>query len=195
MLVDILEDVERTKAEDFFDVGCHIGYYACHVGMAFPFTKVHGFDINPTACHETAANLLLNGINGHVVCAAAAEAPGGFRAMIEYKVARPATMRAIEPKESTVIPFRAPTIGLGMYAHQCGANPRVVKMDIEGSEEEAVLGLIPAIRGNDARAVYVEIHARDDDRLLHRVVNLIEDHRFVSHRYEVEGAEQWRFRR
>ncbi len=198
MLEDIFEDMERTEAIDFYDVGCHIGYYACQVGLNFPFVQVHAFDCNPAACAETAGNLKLNGLaSARVVCAALSEAPGQFRGMIEHKVGRPATMQAMDMKDSSVVPFRVPTIGLGMYAHQSASNPRVIKMDIEGAEDEAILGLIPAIRGNDARAVYVEIHPRDeaDQRMIHRVVNLIEDHRFVSHRYEVDGCEQWRFRR
>lgn len=195
MLQDMVNDIERTEAPDFFDVGCFIGWYACHIGLTFRDTKIHAFDMNPAACFETATNLQLNNIKGHVVCGAVHEIQGRYRGMIEHQVACPATLRSQEVTELSVTPYRVPTMSLSQYAHQTKSNPKVIKLDLPGDEDMAIMGLIPSIRGNDQRAIYLEISAGDDERMLHKVVNLIEDHRFVSHRYEIDGAEHWRFRR
>ncbi len=195
ILQDMVEDIERTEAMDFYDVGAHIGWYACHIGRTFKGVGIHAFDMNPAACLEIAENLKINKLAGHVICAAAYEAPGEYRGMMEYKVGHPATMYSTETKELTPTPYRVPTMSLAMYAHQTKSTPRVVKIDVQGDEDAAILGLIPVIRGNDKRAVYVRIGARDDERMVHKCVNLLEDHRFVVHRYDVDDTQIWRFRR
>ena len=195
MLGDILEDMARTEAVDFFDVGAHVGFYACHVGVNCPQATPHAFDLNPACCVEIARNLFENHIQGRVICAAVAEEAGQIRRMRLFREGKPATMKSIQNHEPTMVPFVAPTVSLWTYAVQAGIMPKVFKIDVERDEERVIYGMKHLFRFNDPMAVYVEIHPRGDGQMIHRIVDFMHHHGFAPARYEVEGGDHFRFRR
>lgn len=73
---DLLEEIRSRQVRgDYFDVGAHIGNHTLYFAMECPAKRVLAIEANPDSYLNLCANVMANGLQGHVDCLNAAIHP------------------------------------------------------------------------------------------------------------------------
>lgn len=156
----IFEDLlERVEPDDvFYDVGANIGVYTCllakHVG------QVIAFEPEPETRARAEANLRLNGLS-HLASVkqwALSDSPATLQLLRrgEQTVGEGQYTLTTEPTDETITVDAK--VGDRLIAEGVIAPPNVLKIDVEGSEDDVLDGLQETLSNPDCRLVYCEVH-------------------------------------
>lgn len=148
-----------------WDVGAHVGFYACFAGRAG--CDVVAFEPYPPNVDRLRRNLAVNGVDAivreHALTdergTASFDHPDGARP--GWSRAAVATDRDRPPEEGTVV--RTET-GDGLIDDGEVSPPTLVKIDVEGAEGRVIEGMRAGLASDDCRLVICEIHRPGDHR-------------------------------
>lgn len=175
-------DVLLTMTKDgdtVFDIGANIGYYACILGVYFPNSTVHAFEMSERNSEILRRNVQLNRLNNVVVHnVAIAERSKTGHYVRNYLGS--AVVGLIEDHlgglSADIADIR--TISLDDFCDQNRLLPRIVKMDIEGGEVNAIRGMMRVLSKVDV-ILFVEVHTKKHDRQPTNVGELLESIGYV----------------
>lgn len=139
-LVDILAEV--TPTDTFWDVGANIGYYSCFVGQR---ANVVAFEPSPLVAERCRRNLALNNVR----------APVHEVALSDHSRVTTLDPGIVARAESGPVEVRTER---GDRVAQDVTSPTVVKMDVEGTELEAIEGMEKTLQADRCRLFYCEVH-------------------------------------
>jgi FkbM family methyltransferase len=133
--------IVRTN-DTCIDAGCQIGYYSClFAKLVGEKGRVYSFDANPQACKSTRRNLALNGFySTEVVHAALADCNGIVPFHISNDDQTGLSSLGLIPVSKETI--SVPSLRLeGFLRERRVDRVRLLKIDVEGSEEIVLKGL------------------------------------------------------
>ena len=147
------------------DAGAHIGYFSLHAAMAVGRQgAVHAFECDPRLAERLRDHIELNA--AHQIQAnemALLDRAGDFELQLAEQWGW--TSLKYKPGEDAGT-VTVPAVALDRYLDQAGVRPRdvsLVKLDIEGSEPEALLGMSATLE-NGSPALLIEVDAERHDR-------------------------------
>ena len=143
-----------------FDIGAYLGPYAMLGSAATgPSGRVLTFEPDPVARQLLERNLRLNGIkNVEIVDVAVSDGSGVLR------LGNLGTSQATRTADAGL---EVRTVGLDDFCAERGLCPAVIKIDVEGGEEQIITHAGEKTL-REARAVIVEIHRGVDDERITR---------------------------
>lgn len=126
---------------DMVDVGAHVGMYAVAAALALRGRgRVLAFEPNPEARPQLEANLALNGCDNVDVVPVAVAAHAG-EALLHVPATRDPSFSSLGGgRFSEAEPVRVPTTTLDEGVMSRGLTPTFVKIDVEGSELDVLVG-------------------------------------------------------
>ncbi|MDP3542460.1 MAG: FkbM family methyltransferase [Elusimicrobiota bacterium] len=137
---------ELKEGMTFFDIGACLGYYSLlAAALVGPKGAVHTFEPNPTLISILRGNLAGKS-NVHVVH----KAVSGTSGAVEFYVAPlpfigTSSIRAgWQPRKTERVSAEATS--LDDYCRACGAHPDIIKLDVEGVEDEVLKGAASLLR-------------------------------------------------
>lgn len=145
------------------DAGSHIGYYTCLLArLVGPTGNVYAFDANPQACETATHNLSLNGLTcAEVVQTALSDHEGTlpFHISIDEQTGLSSVGSIPTSKQSIQVPCeRLDTFLRNREVEHI----RLLKIDVEGSEETVLRGLGRFLTSHATDFILVELY---DERL------------------------------
>jgi FkbM family methyltransferase len=124
------------------DGGCHLGYYSClFAQLVGESGQLFSFDANPRACQNTRTSLALNGLGSATVFhSALADASGNRSFYISTDDQTGLSSLGSIPTCKEII--SVPCLSLEGFLNEHNIhNLRLLKLDVEGSEEMVLRGL------------------------------------------------------
>jgi FkbM family methyltransferase len=177
------------------DGGCHLGYYTCLMAkLAGPQGHVYAFDANPWCCQRTERNLAFNGLESAEVIHAAL---GNERGTTSFHISTDdqtglSSLGSIE-RQKEVIPV--PWLRLEDILERQGVQKvRLLKLDVEGAEKIALLGLGKFLTEHRVDFVLLECY---DERLqllkcsTEDVAKILGDASYLPWEYDTENPSGW----
>lgn len=159
---------ELLRGADFVDVGAHVGLYTVTAARETP-GRVLAIEPNPQARAQLLENVSLNGLrNVTVVPTAVADEPG--RALLHVPATPDPSFSSLEAgrfAEGDPVEVEVTTVDAEI-AH-AGLHPTLVKIDVEGGEVRAALGMKRTIAVYRP-AILVEV-SKDSARELSRLLD------------------------
>ena len=177
------------------DGGCHLGYYTCLLArLVGPRGRVYAFDANPWCCQRTERNLVLNELESAEVIHGAL---GDERGTTSFHIATDdqTGLSSLGPIEHQKKVISVPWLRLGDFLKGRGVERvRLLKLDVEGAEKIALLGLGGFLIAHDVDFVLLECY---DERLrllncsTEEVAKILQDAAYVPWEYAREVPSGW----
>lgn len=161
------------SAKGVFDVGSNVGVWTVLMNKANPGAKIHSFEPNPETYRLLEKNAQRNGCS-HVVLnrSAVSDSAGEIsfqvpeNASIFGRVTPKTGGQDEEGRFSSARSFSVPTIRLAEYCRTNSINEiDFLKVDVEGYELAALMGLEPLLSQRKVKALYVETMKENHDRM------------------------------
>lgn len=194
-IVDLVS-ANLTAGDVFLDVGANVGIFSVIAGQRVGETgRVHSFEPLPRLAALLRRTVAANGLTNVSVVEAAVGRTSGRVSMAAMPdsayshVIEGAT--AIDGGHGGWRPIAVRSVTLDEYVEQIvGRTPRLIKMDIEGSEIEAVDGARRILSGDDAPDVICEVGEPHLARFGHTPTELFERFRSMGYRAIHPGTRQ-----
>lgn len=170
-----------NDGDTVFDVGANIGYYACILGARFPNSMVHAFEMSERNSRILRRNIELNRLNNvlvHNVAIAERSKTGHYIRNYLGSAVLELIDDSVSDTSDDIVDI--PTISLDDFCNQNGLVPRIVKLDIEGGELNALNGMMRILSKNNVD-LFVEVHRGRHDTSLTSIQKLLER---VEYTYE-----------
>jgi FkbM family methyltransferase len=142
----VLEAIARFTRPGMtvYDVGAHIGYVTLFLAQAIgPQGRVVAFEPLPANQERLRKNLELNGLGDRVQVVAAAV--GAATARQRFTVHSSPSMGKLVASDGSpggeVVDLEVDVVALDDFASESGTRPALVKIDIEGGEQNALRGM------------------------------------------------------
>ena len=145
----------------FVDVGAHIGYYTLlGARIVGADGHVYAFEPSPTRCAELRANLARNDVANATVRELAAGSVSSTSILYEAPRSNTAASSVMPRAATSFDGARKEILVAPVQAHIAPEHVdriRVVKVDVEGAEVEALRGLGTILTGTNRLGLFVEI--------------------------------------
>jgi len=148
-----------SRSSVIVDAGAHVGYFTLLMGhYGGPDAAVHAFEPNPMSFRGLTRNIALNNLNATANPLAVTQAKGELQMHLPHRFLSGATrVGAMAHAHQTV---NVNAISLDEYCQQNGLPGfDLIKMDIEGAEVQAILGMASGLRRGDYGVLFIELHA------------------------------------
>lgn len=150
VLEDLISEIESHDV--FWDIGADKGLYTCPAGRIISEGAVVAFEPHPIRRGELNRNLRRNNISAMIRTEALSDTEG--EAEFGYR---------IEP-DGKGGDFTATLIqGDALIERNQVSPPTIIKIDVEGAELDVLRGLDEALKRDECRLVYIELHNRISD--------------------------------
>lgn len=128
------------------DCGAHIGAFTLLARRRFPRAQLTAFEPNPANLDRLRRNLALNGIEGVEVMAAAVSTAAG-RSAFHFTPMHSEGGRLGDAREASgpVTQTTVDVADLPAFVAHLGAVPLLIKLDVEGAEEQLIPALLPVL--------------------------------------------------
>lgn len=177
------------------DAGCQIGYYSCLLATLVGETgRVYSFDASPQACHSTRRNLALNGLYcAEVIQAALADSSGTvpFHISTDDQTG----LSSLGPIPACKETISVPCLRLEEFLNERRIDRvRLLKIDVEGAEEQVLRGLGHVLADHIIDYVLVECF---DERLsllntsTEAVVGVLKSAGYIPWEYGTQNSAGW----
>lgn len=156
--------VDRLRPGDIvWDIGANVGYYTMLCAKAIGSKgKVYAFEPHPAACAVLRENINLNGFdNVEILPLAMGRTKGTFRLQVVDKVASGVHRLVLDPTEPLLDCKTVPVevISGDEWLDQQAVNiPQLIKLDVEGAEEDVLCGIRGTLTDPQCHTVIAEIH-------------------------------------
>jgi len=135
---------ELGPADIFFDLGSNLGWFTVLACQITSEGEVHSFDVDPRLNY-----LLLKSVARHsqisakhiMNTAAIGETTGKFGQVVPHQAGNLSTNQVLDAAYNAAGGARSVAISIDDYCEECQQSPDFIKMDIEGAETEAILGM------------------------------------------------------
>ncbi len=179
-----------SKDDIIFDIGACIGIYSLHLS---PFCKlVYSFEPDPKFQKRIKKNIKLNSAKNIILVPYAVSNSEGVVDLFTDGVSgRSPSMRNFGQNRKITIKTRTidRMISTGMIQP-----PDVVKMDIEGAEYLALLGMSELLGSSHApRQIFIEIHPEfltEFDSSSKKVLEIFQDHNYQSVYHKIRDKQE-----
>lgn len=143
-----------------YDLGANIGYYTTLLGKAVGKKgRIYAFEPSKSNCSLLENNLRTNRLsNCRIVRAAASN--GNSSMMLD--VTGPSGEHTLI-KNGNSKGHLVRTITIDSFAHKTGKVPQMVKIDVEGWENQALSGMAKTLRSRKLKVIFLEINAKSGD--------------------------------
>jgi FkbM family methyltransferase len=151
------------QGDTCLDAGSHVGYYTCLLARLVGETgRVYAFDANPQACETANRNLVINGLTwAEVIHTALSDHEGILPFHISSDEQTGLSSVGSIPNSKQTIQVHCGR--LETFLHNRGIQRiRLLKMDVEGSEEIVLRGLGHLLTSHSTDFILVELY---DERL------------------------------
>lgn len=157
---EIRDLLGELRADDvFYDVGAHIGIYACIVGQTLPEGDVLAFEPHPGNVSKLEANLDRNDVDATVYPYALSDESGTVQLSVD--ALNSGSIGHLNPdKRDRTVDVKA-IRGDGLVAEEGLEPPTVVKVDVEGAELKVLRGLDGCL--DRCRLLYCEVSPALED--------------------------------
>jgi FkbM family methyltransferase len=149
-----------SQGANVWDVGANIGYYTVLLAQAVGDQgMVCAFEPNPQCLSRLPEILKRNGVSNVRLIDAALGDRNGFAPMVitpDYSVVGRIEIES-SPTAAGTVPVRIMT-GDSAVATEHLPIPNLIKIDVEGFEEEVILGLKKTLASDECRKVVCEVH-------------------------------------
>lgn len=145
----LLEAVKTCSGSLMLDIGANIGWYSCVFAKAFPGLQVHAFEPDPVTHALLEENIALNGLGTIKRVQAAISSQRGQAEFFQYQGGNRGMNSLLSMHAAQSTSVTVPTLVLDEYLAENGlgdATIRLIKLDIEGHEFEALRGATRALR-------------------------------------------------
>ncbi|ELZ98020.1 hypothetical protein C440_02193 [Haloferax mucosum ATCC BAA-1512] len=165
VLEHLLADVRTDDV--FFDIGANIGIYSCLVGRLLDGGAVVPFEPYPPNVRRLRVNLAANGLSPTIIERPLA-ATAGDATLSVHDTVGPGAQHATLGRGYHTSPIEArldveSVTGDALVADGEIPGPTIVKIDVQGTEDDVLSGLERALGSDACRRVYVETHDNLDD--------------------------------
>lgn len=154
---DILQDlIDELRSDDvYLDVGASLGLHTCLPAKKIVAEKVIAVEPYPPSLDQLRKNVSLNGLDNTTILGVAMSDNGGSMAfdVKSTSVALDGGGIAVDSKK-----------GDSLISQGKMPQPTVAKIDVEGSEPLVIEGLRKALRKEQFRLLYCEVHLPADHR-------------------------------
>ena len=172
----LLGALSESKSGVFFDVGAAVGYYALLCRLKFPSFDVCAYDILEDHCSAVRRNARANGVDGPNlrVFQRAISKFSGFTDCIEQSYGSSIFPESLSPHEDYFRSYfgedpvgsgkkvnRIEVSSLDEQVAQLGASENVVKIDVQGSEEQILEGSRRILEQGRVRYWIIGTHTAD----------------------------------
>ncbi len=154
LMVQLIADI--LKPEDvFLDVGAHIGYFSI---VASKLCKqIYAFEIDDNCVPIIQENIDFNKFKNIEIVNKAVSDTTGDKIMIS-KHPDPISTLHIRHVKAAKEHKEVETVSLSDFIESKKINPKLLKIDIEGAEYKAMLGLEPFLKKAEDTTLLLEIH-------------------------------------
>ncbi len=156
-----------SQAGTVFDVGAHCGYFSLMARRhAPPTAHIYAFESNPRMQKQYQLNIDLNHFdNVHLIPKAVSDGSGTLSFYVRTAFEPGASSRVRVPYTDRLVTVE--TVALDAYCEESGIRQvDVVKVDIEGGEAQALIGMKDGLRAGRYGILVIEMHpavlSRDD---------------------------------
>lgn len=175
------------------DIGAHIGYFTLHFARLVGETgRVYAFEPDPENFALLQTNVRANGYTNVVLEPMAVSDRSGTFTLYRAEN-NPADHRIYDPQEARQ-PLAIPTVSLDAYfSDQASARVDLVKVDVQGAEEQVVLGMAGMLARNPSLKLITEFWPfglQAAGGSAPALLNLLEQHRFNFYPMDNEWKEQ-----
>ena len=184
---------EFKKAEVFFDVGTHLGFYTCIAGKMMPMGQVVGFEMDVLSFQLLEENVRLNQLDNVTIHNTAVVAmPGTVRYPTNTTPNAGLSIQTDITTKNNCIEVAATSID--SYCEENTLTPDLIKIDVEGAEIQVLKGMANTLR--QYPKLYIELHENllpNFDSSIQEVITLLHDagyqtYEIIEHRKNSRGA-------
>jgi FkbM family methyltransferase len=141
---------QAKKCTNFYDVGANIGFYSLLVASSMPEAQICAFEPHPGTFSMLKENLLLNGLETRIRCWQTAL--GRIDGKVNFIDNPGSPINTVLPEDIT--DQAAKTIRVDIrrgetFFRETGISPEVLKIDVEGFENEVLVGFaecLPSVK-------------------------------------------------
>ena len=155
VLSDVLKEVSNNDV--FYDVGANVGLYSCLVGSAAPKCSIYSFEPHPTNVEALKQNLQLNSVASTIFQMALSDEDGRFELSSEGTESGLGEHSLDASESESTVPVTVRRLDTLRDEHDIPV-PSVVKIDVEGAEQDVINGGIETFSDPDCRTIYCEVH-------------------------------------
>jgi FkbM family methyltransferase len=183
IVADLLDHLEPD--DTFWDVGANVGTYACLAADVLSDGTVIAFEPHPVNAERLEENVATNEHDNVRVERAALSATTGT-ASLTVDGSRPGHGRHRLSSEGTET-IEVSVVRGDKYVEE-SPPPNVLKIDVEGNEEDILDGLSTTLAADDCRMVYVECHS-EPSNTVSRIEQQLETYGFGVERIDERTTE------
>jgi FkbM family methyltransferase len=160
-----------SASEVLWDVGAHVGTFAVRSMLDARVALVHAFEPDPVTRRRLQMNVDLNRFVGAECCVHPEALAAGTGSSVLYRgPAQNVGMSSIEGMPSRqAFPVRRTSVDELVFARGI-APPTLLKVDVEGSERNVILGAEQVLRTYRPKALVFEAEAHCDGSLCDEVI-------------------------
>ncbi len=186
-------DAHLRDGDTLFDVGANIGLYALYAAITRPGSLVYAFEPAFMNYARLCENIALNDLTNVIPCnfpLAGRDAFGLFhvgdleRGSALHAFGRPSEYRAASAPAPVIQGSLAVTLDTLVTRHGV-PTPALVKLDVDGLEEEILAGAAVVLRSATLRSLLVELSGKDDAALA------VAADRIVALGYRIARTSHW----
>ena len=141
-----------------FDVGAKVGMTAMCMAGAMAKGKVVAFEAAETSCFVIERNIRLNALEDRIVAVNAVVGSASGRSCVYHWNEISGRSSIVLPPRQGATPIRKLAISLDDFVQQNELPPDLVKIDVEGAEQQVIAGM-RAIMAGAKPVIALELHA------------------------------------
>lgn len=145
----LLDAAKTREGSLMLDIGANLGWYSCVFAKAIPALQVHAFEPDPVTYALLGENIALNDLGNIRPVQAAVSSTRGSAEFFQYQGGNRGMNSLLPMHAAQSTSVTVPTLVLDEYLAENGLGDvtiRVIKLDIEGYELEALRGAPAALQ-------------------------------------------------
>ncbi|MEK7505353.1 MAG: FkbM family methyltransferase [Patescibacteria group bacterium] len=141
-----------SETDIFYDIGAHFGYYTALAERIVSQGEIHAFEASTRLCSYLKTNFT-GTKNVRVVASAVAGAQGETNFYDASRSSDSSESSRFPVAGENIPPIKIQALTIDSYVKNGHKAPTVIKLDIEGGEEDAILGSLETLRNTSPRVI------------------------------------------
>jgi FkbM family methyltransferase len=177
-----LFNIHLRETDTFFDIGANVGYFSLF-GACVKKCKVVAFDPDPLNCDLIRLNAELNNVRINIIQKAVSAEPGTLKFFRnDAHNSGQSGMNSPAP----VAEFSVASTPIDQFVKENPElMPDVIKMDVEGHEDEVINGMLELLRFKPPRIIVFESNPNPSDKVKFEAIERI----LLQNKYNISRVE------